>query len=86
MECERSKPHVVLLDLHLGGDNDAKLFVDSIRRNNNLQFTKVIAMSGKLTDGQTSTLRTAGYDSFLKKPFQVRQVIQAIESATNLVA
>jgi excisionase family DNA binding protein len=86
MECERFKPHVVLLDIHIGGENDAKNFADGLRRSENLQFTKVIAMSGKLTEGQSHTLRAQGFESFLKKPFQVRQVVQAIESATNLVA
>jgi excisionase family DNA binding protein len=84
MECERFKPHVVLLDIHLG-DADAKAFADSVRKNEQLQFTKIVAMSGKLTDGQSQSLRGAGYDAFLKKPFQVRQVVEAIEAATNLV-
>jgi excisionase family DNA binding protein len=84
MECERFKPHVVLLDIHLG-DADAKAFADNVRKNEQLQFTKIVAMSGKLTDGQSQSLRGAGYDAFLKKPFQVRQVVEAIEAATNLV-
>ena len=84
MECERFKPHVVLLDIHLG-DADTKAFSDSVRKNEQLQFTKIVAMSGKLTDGQIQSLKLSGYDSFLKKPFQVRQVVEAIEAATNLV-
>jgi len=84
MECERFKPHVVLLDIHIA-DADAKAFADSVRKNEQLQFTKIVAMSGKLTDGQSQSLRGAGYDGFLKKPFQVRQVVEAIEAATNLV-
>lgn len=86
MECEKFKPHVVLMDLHLGGDAEAKAFADHIHRNENLSFTKLVAMSAKLTEGQSSSLRSLGYDFFLKKPFQVRQVVQAIEQATNLVA
>ena len=42
-------------------------------------------MSGKLTDGQAQGLRSQGYDGFLKKPFQLRQVVESIEAATNLV-
>jgi excisionase family DNA binding protein len=85
MECERFKPHVLLLDLHLG-DNESKLVADNVRRSENLSFTKIIAMSSKLTDGQALALRSQGFDAFLKKPFQVRQVVEAIEAATNLVA
>ncbi len=48
-------------------------------------MTRVIAMSGKLTDGQAQGLRSQGFDGFLKKPFQVRQVVEAIEHASSLV-
>ncbi len=86
MECERFKPHVLLMDIHLGSDGDAKALADSVRKNEHLQFTKIIAMSGKLTDGQAMSLRSQGYDSFLKKPFAVRAMVEAIENATNLVS
>lgn len=86
MECEKFKPHVLLLDLHLGADADSRLFAESVRKNEQMQFTKIVAMSGKLTDGQAQGLRSQGFDVFLKKPFQVRQVVEAIEAATNLVA
>ena len=85
MECERFKPHVLLLDLHMG-DNESRLVADNVRRSENLSFTTIIAMSSKLTDGQALSLRSQGFDHFLKKPFQVRQVVEAIETATNLVA
>ncbi len=85
MECERFRPHVVLLDLHLG-ESDASNFAEVVHTNEDLVMTRVIAMSGKLTDGQAAGLRGRGFESFLKKPFQVRQVIQAIEKAHALVA
>ncbi len=84
MECERFKPHVLLLDLHLS-DGDARIVADNVRKSEHLSFTRIVAMSGKLTDGQAMALRSQGFDSFLKKPFQVRQVVEAIEAATNLV-
>jgi CheY-like chemotaxis protein len=68
------------------GDNESRLVADNVRRSENLSFTKIIAMSSKLTDGQALSLRSQGFDHFLKKPFQVRQVVEAIETATNLVA
>lgn len=87
MECERFKPHVVLLDIHLGdgASGDARQVAKLVRENDNLQMTRIVAMSAKLTDGQVQGLRPLGFDSFLKKPFQVRQVVEAIEAATNLV-
>ncbi len=85
VECERFKPHVLLLDVHLG-EGDTRHVADLVRKNDQLQFTRIVAMSGKLTDGQAQALRAQGFDGFLKKPFQVRQVVEAIEAATNLVA
>ena len=85
VECERFRPSVLLLDIHLGDNADARALSDSIRKNENLSDTKIVAMSGKLTDGQAANLRNQGYDGFLKKPFQVRQVVEAIEASLNLV-
>lgn len=85
MECEKFRPHVLLVDLHIG-DGDAKTLADMVRANEHLQFTRIIGMSSKLTDGQAATLRGAGFDGFLKKPFQIRQVVEAIEQVTNVAA
>ena len=38
-------------------------------------------MSGKMTDEESSGLSALGFDGFLKKPFHVKQVIEAIEDA-----
>lgn len=84
MECERFKPNVVLLDLHLDGGNGREL-CDMIRNQEDLQMTKVIGMSDKLTDGQIHQLRVAGFDGFLNKPFNIKQVIQAIEDVMAIV-
>jgi excisionase family DNA binding protein len=84
LECERFKPHVLLLDVHLG-ENDSRMVANMVRGEDDLQLTKIIGMSGKLTDGQLQGLRGQGFDGFLKKPFQVRQVIEAIEACTSIV-
>ncbi|QDU72732.1 response regulator [Mucisphaera calidilacus] len=84
VECEKFRPHVILIDLHLGdvsGEDVLKL----VRENPDLQMSKVIAVSGKLTEGQASALTTAGFDGFLRKPFHVKQVIDIVEEATALV-
>lgn len=78
--CEKVRPHVMLLDLHLSdvkGEDVLKL----IRDNQDLAMTRVVAMSGKLTDGQAQQLLNSGFDGYLKKPFHVRQAIEAIETA-----
>jgi len=84
MECERFKPHVMLLDAHLG-EGDARQVANFVRADDDLQLTRIIAMSGKLTDGQLQGLKSTGFDGILKNPFQLRQVVEAIESATSVV-
>ena len=84
VECERFRPHVVLLDLHLA-DGDGKGILQVLRNHDDLQMTKIIGMSGKLTDGQASQMTHQGFESTLRKPFSVRQVIDAIENAHAVV-
>ncbi len=81
LACERFRPHVLLVDLHLD-DSDARGVARLVQNTESLQMTRVIGMSGKLTDGQAHSIRGEGFDGFLKKPFQVRQVVESIESAT----
>ncbi|MGP1310466.1 MAG: response regulator [Phycisphaerales bacterium] len=85
LTCEKFKPHVLLLDLHIGENNDARHVAALVRKSEELQMTRVIAMSGKLTDGQSAQLKGQGFDAFLKKPFQIRQVVEAIEKASSII-
>ncbi|MHC4989620.1 MAG: response regulator [Planctomycetota bacterium] len=84
IECERFRPHVILLDIHLD-DADVKSICKVLKDNDDHQVTKVIAMTGKLTDGQAAQLLHNGFDGALRKPFSVRQVIEAIEGAAAVV-
>ncbi len=84
IECERFRPHVMLLDIHIS-DGEGQAVTQVVRENDDLQVTKLIAMSGKLTDGQVAQLNHQGYDGSLRKPFSVRQVIDAIEGAHAVV-
>ena len=84
VECERFRPHVVLLDIHLT-DGDGRNIVKVLQGSDDLQVTKIIGMSGKLTDGQAAQLKHQGFDSALRKPFSVRQVIDAVEAAHAMV-
>ncbi len=84
IECERYRPHVMLVDIHLF-EGDPKGITKVLEANDDLQMVKVIAMSSKLTDGQVAQLRAQGFDSALRKPFTVRQVIEAIDAAHAVV-
>lgn len=84
LECERFRPHVVLLDLHLSDGGDCRAIVKMLQGNEDFA-TKIVGMSGKLTDGQVAQLKHQGFDSALRKPFTVRQVIDSIEAAHAMV-
>ena len=82
--AEKFRPHVILLDMHLSDVHPAEV-VKQVKKNPDLQLTKVIAMSGKLTDEEAKGLSAQGFDGFLRKPFHVRQVIEAVEDAMAVV-
>jgi len=84
VECERFRPHVMLFDLSFCGD-DYATFATSLRNSDDMQATKMIAMSARLTDGQITRLTCSGFDGVLRKPFTVRQVIDSIENAVAVV-
>jgi len=84
VECERFRPHVMLLDIHLTESSGADI-CHFMRECDDLQVTRVVATSGRLTDGQVAQLVHQGFDAAIRKPFTVRQVIDAIEKAHAVV-
>ncbi len=82
--AEKFRPHVILLDMHLS-DVDGREVAKQVKANSDLQLTKLIAMSGKMTDDEGKGLLSGPFDGFLRKPFHVRQVIEAIEDAMAVV-
>ena len=84
MECERFRPHVMLIDVHMD-DFDPRSLCNWLRSNDELAGVRVVAMSSTLTDGQNAALLQQGYDTTLHKPFTVRQLIDCIE-LTHAVA
>ena len=66
-------------------DIDGREVAKQVKSNPDLQLTKVIAMSGKMTDDDAKGLLGAEFDGFLRKPFHVRQVIEAIEDTMAVV-
>lgn len=79
IECERFRPHVMILDVHLEDGAGLQLCA-GIRANDELQLTRIIGVSGRVTDGQAQQLLSQGFDAILRKPFTVRQVVETIDS------
>jgi excisionase family DNA binding protein len=84
LAAEKFRPHVILLEMHLK-DIDAREVAKAVKANPDLQLTKVIAMSGKMSEEELKALTQMGFDGYLKKPFHVRQVIEAVEDAMAVV-
>lgn len=84
--AEKFRPHVILLDMHLR-DIDGRDLCKHVKSSSDLQLTKVVAMSGKMTEDEGRGLVSASgtFDGFLRKPFHVRQVIESIEDAMAVV-
>ena len=82
--ADKFRPHVILIDMHLR-DIDGREVAKQVKNNPDLQLTKVIAMSGKMSEEELKGLLSAGFDGNLKKPFHVRQVIEAVEDAMAVV-
>ena len=82
LTAEKFRPHVILVDMHLK-DLDGRELARHVKRNPELQLTKVVALSDELSDEQGKSLGD-DFDGFLRKPFHVRQVVAAIEAATRV--
>jgi CheY-like chemotaxis protein len=66
-------------------DVDGREVCKQVKSSTDLQLTKVIAMSGKMSEEELKGLLASGFDGYLKKPFHVRQVIESIEDAVAVV-
>jgi excisionase family DNA binding protein len=84
LECERFRPHVLLFDVDMAGDL-ADYICNSIQECDELQGIRMVAITSRLTEGQIVQLANRGFDSVLRKPFTVRQVIEAVEQAHSVV-
>ena len=84
LECERFRPHVLLFDVDMAGDL-TDYICNSIQECDELQGIRMVAITSRLTEGQIVQLANRGFDSVLRKPFTVRQVIEAVEQAHSVV-
>ena len=82
--AEGLKPHIMLLDVSLPGLAGRET-IRSIRSLPDLDACKLIAVTGPLREGEAEVLRQQGYDAALSRPFEVADVVRAIEDALAIV-
>lgn len=81
---EQFRPHVIVADVSLAGVQPRR-FCQLFRTNQDLSGIRLIAIGGALTPGQGHALLQDGFDAFLPKPFEVRQLIKLIDELSSIL-
>ena len=68
------RPDILLLDFMLP-DINGNVVCQRIRNDPNLSGTKIIIVSGAISEAEIEGLRASGVDDFIKKPFDVDKLI-----------
>jgi len=71
---ESFRPHLIVLDYMLP-DINGNIVCERVRQMPHTQHTKVICVSGVVNQAEIDDLRSAGADAFVKKPFDIREVV-----------
>jgi two-component system response regulator RpaA len=79
------KPHLMLLDYKLPDINGNEV-CKRIRSTDELSNIKVIFISGVIDRAEADQLLGAGADAFLKKPFDIEELMSTIEKQLDIEA
>jgi len=77
VEANRFRPDVVVLDYMLP-DINGNVVCKTIRESEDLQYTRILVISGVVNRAEVDSLLEAGADDFIKKPFNIETVIERI--------
>jgi len=83
LETERFKPHLIVLDYMLP-DINGNIVCQRVRENDKNGDTRVLCVSGVVEQFEVEKLMQAGADDFLKKPFDLRELVDRIEHLLNI--
>lgn len=82
--AEQFRPHIIFIDIMIE-DINAKRISTLVRDNTELQGTRIVALTSALTEGEGQALMQQGFDAYVCKPFDVKQIIQCIDQALSIV-
>ena len=77
------KPDLMILDYMLP-DINGNIVCETVRKNELLANMKIIIVSGVVNQSEVDNLVKHGADEFLKKPFDIKTLMQRVESLLNL--
>ena len=83
MLTEQLRPHLILLDYMLP-DINGNLVCQRIKSNPELEDTKIIIVSGVVNQDEIDNLSEMGADAFVKKPFNIEQLIEKMTEMLGL--
>lgn len=75
------RPHVVVLDIKLK-DADGREICSLIRRQSDLNKTKMIGISGKISEKEEKKILEQGFHGYLRKPFDITEFNDTVLSTS----
>jgi two-component system, OmpR family, response regulator len=82
LKTQTFHPDVVVLDYMLP-DVNGNVVCQTLRSNPDLQHIRILIISGMVDPSEVDTLKAAGADDFIKKPFNIEAVIERIVELVN---
>lgn len=73
LKTQSFRPHLLLTDYNLGDITGVQV-AESVRATPELAETRIVVVSGFLTEADAPGLRAKGIDAFLRKPFTFEQL------------
>ena len=77
------RPHIIVLDIGLE-DIDGREVCRTVRSDPELSEAKVLAISGQIAQEDEKTLAEDGFDGFMRKPFDVKDIVARLRSMMKM--
>lgn len=72
-------PHLIILDIHLS-DMDGRMVCERVKSRPETAATRILAISGFIDDEESAALSNYGFDDYLKKPFQLDELVSRVHA------
>jgi len=76
-------PRVMILDINLA-DMDGRKVCARVKSRPETQHTRVLAISGVISDAEFGELKNDGFDDYLKKPFHLETLVAKVRELIRL--
>ena len=76
-------PHLIILDIHLS-DMDGRMVCERVKSRSETRNTRILAISGFITEEELDELAEHGFDDHLKKPFRLADLTERVHDLLAL--